>query len=155
MSMPWDAAPPPPPAPAPPPPPLAVLTAEQMQPDTPTPAVVPPPVPAIATNTVTGQRVAVDIGGPLRAAIDQAIAEAVTAHPVLGSAVTAVVRDRERADRTLMQSSLIDVVVAVLAALVTVVSPDSRAVGVLWLAAAVLASRTMIQAALNRMVVTP
>ena len=153
MAMPWDAAPPPPPAPAPTPPPP--LTAEQMQPDTPIPAVVPPPVAATATNTATGQRVAVEIGGPLRAAIDQAITDAVSAHPVLGTAVTAVVRDRERADRTIMQSSLIDVVVAVVAALVTIVSPDSQAVGVLWLAAAVLASRTMLTAAIDRMVVTP
>jgi len=146
MSMPWDTV-------AVPPPPPAALTAEQMQPDTPIPAVVPPPVPAVATNTATGQRVAVEIGGPLRAAIDQAITEAVTAHPVLGTAVTTVVRDRERADRTLMQSSLIDVVVAVVAALVTVVSPDSELVGVLWLAAAVLASRTMLTAAIDRVVV--
>jgi hypothetical protein len=124
-----------------------------MQPDTPIPAVVPAPVPAVATNTATGQRVAVEIGGPLRAAIDQAITEAVSAHPVLGTAVTAVVRDRERADRTLMQSSLIDVVVAIVAALVTVVSPDSELVGVLWLAAAVLASRTMLTAAIDRVVV--
>lgn len=153
MSMPWDAAPPPPPAPTPPPPPPTVLTAEQMQPDTPIPAVVAPPVPAIATNTVTGQRVAVDIGGSLRVAIDQAIAEAVNAHPVLGSAVTTVVRDRERTDRTVMQSSLIDVTVAVVAALVTIVSPDSSASGVLWLTAAVLASRTMLTAAIDRVTV--
>jgi len=127
--------------------------AEQMQPDTPIPAVVPPPVSATATNTATGQQVAVEIGGPLRAAIDAAITDAVSAHPVLGTAVTAVVRDRERADRTLMQSSLIDVVVAIVAALVTIVSPDSPAVGVLWLAAAVLASRTMLTAAIDRVVV--
>jgi hypothetical protein len=130
--MPWDAA--------------------QMQPDTPIPAAVPEPVPAVATNTVTGEQIGVDIAAPLRAAIDQAIKDAVTANPILGRAVKTVVRDSERADRTIMQSSVIDVTVAAVAALFTVIAPDSPTTGVLWLAAAVLASRTMIQAAIHRLV---
>jgi hypothetical protein len=120
--MPWDAA--------------------QMQPD----------IPAVATNTVTGQQVGVDIAGPLRAAIDQAIRDAVAANPILGRAVMTTVRDSERADRTLMQSSVIDVTVAAVAALFTLIAPDSPTTGVLWLAAAVLASRTMVQAAIHRLV---
>jgi hypothetical protein len=119
-----------------------------MQPDTPVPAAIP----AVATNTVTGQQIGVDISGPLRAAIDQAIEDAVTANPVLGRAVKTVVRDSERADWTIMQSSVIDVTVAAMAALFTIISPDSPTTGVLWLAAAVLASRTMIQAAIHRLV---
>ena len=111
-----------------------------------------PDIPAVATNTVTGQQIGVDIAGPLRAAIDQAIKDAVAANPVLGRAVTLVVRDSERADRTIMQSSVIDVTVAAVAALFTVISPDSPTTGVLWLAAAVLASRTMVQAAIHRLV---
>lgn len=117
--------------------------AEQMQPD---------PIPVVATNPATGQQIGVDISGPLRAAIDQAIQEAVTANPVLARAVTTVVRDSERADRTIMQSSVIDVTVAAVAALFTVIAPASPTTGVLWLAAAVLASRTMVQAAVHRLV---
>jgi hypothetical protein len=116
--------------------------AEQMQPD----------IPAVATNTATGQQIGVEIAGPLRAAIDQAIQDAVAANPVLGRAVKTVVRDSERADRTIMQSSVIDVTVAAVAALFTVIAPDSPTTGVLWLAAAVLASRTMVQAAIHRLV---
>jgi hypothetical protein len=116
--------------------------AQQMQPD----------IPAVATNTVTGQQIGVEIAGPLRAAIDQAIQDAVAANPVLGRAVKTVVRDSERADRTIMQSSVIDVTVAAVAALFTVIAPDSPTTGVLWLAAAVLASRTMVQAAIHRLI---
>ena len=130
--MPWDAA--------------------QMQPDTAIPAAAPEPIPVVATNTVTGQQIGVDISGPLRAAIDQAIQDAVTANPILGRAVKTVVRDSERADWTIMQSSMIDVTVAAVAALFTVIAPDSPTTGVLWLAAAVLASRTMVQAAIHRLV---
>jgi hypothetical protein len=126
MSMPWD-----------------TFTAQDMQPDS--------PIPAVATNT-DGVRVGVDIGPPLRTAIDQAIKDAVTEHPVLGRAVKTVVRDSDRADRTLMQSSVLDLTVATVAALFTVISPDSPTTGVLWLTAAVLASRTMVQAAVHRLV---
>ena len=119
-------------------------TAEQMQPDTYTPAV--------ATNTATGVQVAIDIGPQLRAAVQKAVNDAVAAHPIIGASVQKVVVNHERADRTLMQSSLIDLTVAVVAGLVTFVSPESDASGVLWLAAAVLASRTMIQAAIHRLI---
>ena len=130
--MPWDAA--------------------QMQPDSPIPAAAPDPVPVVATNTLTGEQIGVDIAGPLRAAIDQAIKDAVVANPILGRAVKTVVRDSERADLTIMQSSVFDITVAAVAALFTIVSPDSPTTGVLWLAAAVLASRTMVQAAVHRLV---
>ena len=126
--------------------------AEQMQPDTPVPAAAPEPIPVVATNTETGQQIGVDIAGPLRAAIDQAIKDAVAANPVLSRAVKTVVRDSERADLTIMQSSVIDVTVAAVAALFTVIAPDSPTTGVLWLAAAVLALRTMLQAAIHRLV---
>lgn len=130
--MPWDAA--------------------QMQPDSLIPAAAPDPVPVVATNTLTGEQIGVDIAGPLRAAIDQAIKDAVVANPILGRAVKTVVRNSERADLTLMQSSVFDITVAAVAALFTIVSPDSPTTGVLWLAAAVLASRTMVQAAVHRLV---
>jgi hypothetical protein len=123
-----------------------------MQPDTPVPAAAPEPIPVVATNTLTGQQIGVDIAGPLRAAIDQAIKDAVVANPILGRAVKAVVRNSERADLTLMQSSVFDITVAAVAALFTILSPDSPTTGVLWLAAAVLASRTMVQAAVHRLV---
>ena len=126
--------------------------AESMQPDTPVPAAAPEPIPVVATNTLTGQQIGVDIAGPLRAAIDQAIKDAVVANPILGRAVKAVVRNSERADLTLMQSSVFDITVAAVAALFTILSPDSPTTGVLWLAAAVLASRTMVQAAVHRLV---
>ena len=120
------------------------LTAEQMQPDT--------YIPAVATNTATGLQVAVDIGPQLRAAVQKAVDDAVAAHPIIGATVQKVLGNRERADRTLMQSSMIDVTVAVVASLVTFVSPESDASGMLWLAAAVLASRTLIQAAIQRLI---
>jgi hypothetical protein len=126
--------------------------AESMQPDTPVPVAAPEPIPVVATNIVTTQQIGVDIAAPLRTAIDQAITDAVTAHPVLGRAVQTVVRDSERADRTLMQSSMFDITVGAVAALFTVINPDSPTTGVLWLAAAVLASRTMIQAAVHHLV---
>ena len=135
MTMPWDVA----------------VPAETMQPDTPVPAAAPEPIPAVAVNPATGQKIGVDLAPQLQAAISEAITTAVAANPILGTAVTAVVRDRERADRTIMQGSLFDVAVAVLAALFTIVAPDSPVTGVLWLAAAVLASRTLIQGAVYRL----
>lgn len=134
MTMPWDAA----------------MPAETMQPDSPIPAAA-PELPAVAINTATGQAIGVDLAPQLRASIQAALDAAVTAHPILGTAVRTAVRDRERADRTIMQSSLFDVAVAILAALFTLVAPDSPVTGVLWLAAAVLASRTMIQGAVYRL----
>ena len=127
------------------------MPAGTMTPDIPTTG-----IPVVASNTTTGEQVFFDMSEDLRAAVDAAIAARVAGHPAVGAAV-GVVRSRERADRTVMQSSLIDVGVALVAALVTIVSPDSDLVGVLWLAAAVLASRTMLTAAIERMVpeVTP
>lgn len=124
--------------------PWEVMPAEQMQPDP-----MPDPMPVVATNRATGQKIAVDFGPRLHAAIDQAITDAVAAHPVLGPVVR---HHSERADRTIMQSSVIDVTVAAVAAVFTVMAPDSPTTGALWLAAAVLASRTMLQAAVHRLV---
>ena len=127
-------------------------SAEQMQPDSPIPAAAPEPITAVATNTVTGQQIVVDLAPRLSTAIDTAITAAVAAHPVLSTAVKTVVRDRERADRSVMQNSVLDVVVAIVAALFTIVSPQSPVTGVLWIAAAVLASKTLIQLAGARLV---
>lgn len=118
--------------------------AEAMQPDV--------PLTAVATNTTTGLQVGIDIGPQLRAAVQKAVDDAVAAHPIIGATAHKVLGNHERADRTLMQSSLIDLTVALVAGLVTFVSPESDASGVLWLAAAVLASRTMIQAAIHRLI---
>jgi hypothetical protein len=122
-----------------------------MQPDIPTPAALPPPIPAVATNTATGQQVGVDFAPALQAALQAALDDMVAQHPVV-AALSRRRASRGHSDRTVLESSIIDVVVAVVAALVTIVSPDAPAVGVLWLATAVLASRTMIQAALTRFV---
>ena len=129
MTLPWETAGSRPPA-------------ETMQPDI--------PVQAVATNTATGVQVGIDIGPQLRAAVQKAVDDAVAAHPIIGATAQKVLGNRERADRTLMQSSIIDITVAVGAALVTFVSPDSDLSGVLWLAAAVLASRTLLQAAIHK-----
>lgn len=118
--------------------------AEAMQPDV--------PLTAVATNTATGLQVGIDIGPQLRAAVQKAVDDAVAAHPIIGASVQKVAVNHDRADRTLMQSSVFDLTVAVVAGLVTFVSPDSHASGVLWLAAAVLASRTLIQAAIHRVI---
>lgn len=129
----------------------SVSSAEAMTPDTLAPTAAPTPLPAVATNTATGQQVAVDFAPQLQVAVNAAIEAAVAQHP----AIAALYRrraSRGHSDRTIAESSVIDVVVAIVAALVTIVSPDSQAVGVLWLATAVLASRTLIQAALVRFV---
>lgn len=127
----------------------SVSAADAMTPDALAPATAPPPLPAVATNTVTGQRIGVDFAPQLQAAINAAIDAAVAQHPAI-AALSRRMASRGRSDRTVAESSVIDVVVAIVAALVTIVSPDSPAVGTLWLAVAVLASRTMIQAALIR-----
>ena len=138
------------------------FAAQTMQPDVPPP---PPPAPAappapageipvVATNAATGQKVTFDMSDDLRAAVNTAINAHIANHPVIG-AVAVKARGRERADRTLMQQSLIDVAVAVIAGLFTIVSPDSSATGVLWVAAAALASKTLLSAAIDRAGVAP
>jgi len=127
------------------------MPAEDMTPDTLTPAATPAPLPAVATNTATGQKVAVDFAPQLQAAIQAAINEMVAQHPVI-AALSRRRATRDHSDRTVLESSVFDLVVAVVAALVTIISPESQAVGVLWLATAVLASRTLIQGALTRFV---
>ena len=135
MTLPWDTA----------------IPAEDMTPDTPTPAALPAPLPAVATNPVTKQQVAVDFAPQLQAAIQAEINEMVAQHPVV-AALSRRRASRDRPDRTVLESSVLDVMVAIVAALVTIISPDSQAVGVLWLATAVLASRTLIQGALTRFI---
>jgi hypothetical protein len=137
MTLPWDTATPAVPLPA----------AEDMQPDLPIPA-ADPYLPAVAVNPTTGLAIGVDLAPQLQAAIQTAITAAVSAHPILGKTVTTVVRDRERPDRTIMQGSLFDAAVVILAALVTIVSPDSPVGDGLWIAAAALAGRTLIQGAI-------
>jgi hypothetical protein len=96
----------------------------------------------VATNRVTGQQISVDIGAELRKAIQGAIEDEVAQHPVWAAR-----RRADHYDRTLMESSIIDVLVAIVAMVVTIISPDSTITGVLWLAAAALASKTLILAA--------
>ncbi len=131
------------------------LPAEAMTPDTVAPATAiappPPPIPAVATNPATGQRIAVNMAPQLQAALQAALDEMVAQHPVI-AALSRRRASRGHSDRTVAQSSIIDLAVAIVAALVTIISPESQAVGVLWLATAVLASRTLIQAALVRFV---
>lgn len=127
-----------------------VSPAEAMTPDTQTPAAAPPPMPVVATGPA-GQRIGMDIAPQLHAAIQSAIDAAVAQHPVLGVAARRG-QSRDHSGRTVAESSILDLVVAIAAALVTIISPTSPAVGVLWLAAAVLASRTLIQVALTRFV---
>ena len=129
----------------------SVSSAEAMTPDTLAPAIAPAPLPAVATNSVTGQRIAVDLAPQLQAALQAALDEMVAQHPVIAGLARRRA-SRGHSDRTVAQSSIIDLVVALVAGLVTIVSPESQAVGVLWLAAAVLASRTLIQAALVRFI---
>lgn len=106
-------------------------------------------LPVTATNRVTGERVNFDISPMLREAIQSTIDAAVAQNPVMVAAGRAVA-GRERPDRTLMQSSILDVLVAIVAALFTVVSPESPVTGVLWVVAAAMAGKTLIEAALSR-----
>jgi hypothetical protein len=155
--MPWDTATPPPPPPkpvpvAPPPPqptPPPALPAEAMQPDMPPPP-TPAPMPVVATNTATGQRIHLEISEPLEAAIHQRIDAAVAAHPVLGAATKAAVTETTFGDRILMHSSAIDLVVAVVAALSTIVTPGGWFTAAAWVVAGVLAAKTLLHWAVNR-----
>ena len=124
-------------------------TAENMQPDSPIPAVAPDPIPVVATNTATGQRVAVDIAGPLRVAIEKAITDVVSQHPSVGI-VRDVMRDRVFTDRTMLHGASIDLVAATVAALATILNPGSTFAAAAWVVTAVLASKTLIHAAVIR-----
>lgn len=133
MTLPWEAAPPP------------VSTAEAMQPDTPIPAAVPPPsLPVVATNRATGQRIGVELAPQLQVALQGALDEMVAHHPVVARLARSR-PSRGQYDRVLMESSVLDMLVVIAAVLVTVVSPTSSLVGLLWVAAGVLALRTLIQ----------
>ena len=150
MTMPWETATPPPapapPRPQPPPPPPPPLPAQVMTPDIPAPKTVP----AVATNTATGQQIpVVDIGASLQAAINQAISDAVNAHPVLGAATRAAL-GTTFGDRILMHGSAIDFVVAVVAAMSTFVSPNGWFSAAAWVVAGVMAAKTLIHAAVTR-----
>jgi hypothetical protein len=157
MTLPWETAPPPPapkPAPvvAPPPPkptPPPALPAEAMQPDMPPPP-APAPIPVVATNTATGQKLHLEISEPLEAAIQQRIDDAVAAHPVLGAATKAAITETTFGDRILMHGSAIDLTVAVVAALSTIVSPNNWFTAAAWVVAGVLAAKTLLHWAVNR-----
>lgn len=133
MTLPWEACPPPP--------------AEAMAHDLTAP---PLGVPGTAVNTATGQRVAVDIGAPLQAAIEQALNDAVAAHPVLGAATKAALTETTFGDRILMHGSAIDVAVAVVAATSTFVSPNGWFAAAAWVVAGVMAAKTLIHWAVSR-----
>lgn len=138
MTLPWEAAS----IPAPTAPPA--IPAESMTPDPPA-----PPLTAVATDRVTGNKV--DISPALREAIQQSVDAMVAQHPLAG-AVTRSVASRDFSDRSLMRGSALDASVAIVASVSTIISPDSRFTAVAWLVAAVLASKTLISAALNRVI---
>lgn len=112
-------------------------TAEQMQPDS--------PIPAVATNYETGQQVRVDIGPPLKAAIQQAINDAVGQHPVAEAVARKILQERPLREVVLLHGAAIDITVAIVAALSTIVSPTSTFTAAAWVVAAVLAVKTLIQ----------
>ena len=155
MTLPWETAPPPAPKPAPvvaPPPkptPPPALPAEAMQPDMPPPP-APAPIPVVATNTATGQKLHLEISETLEATIQQRIDDAVAAHPVLGAATKAAITETTFGDRILMHGSAIDLVVAVVAALSTIVSPNNWFTAAAWVVAGVLAAKTLLHWAVNR-----
>jgi hypothetical protein len=129
MTLPWEASP-----------------ADTMAHDIP----APPGVPVTAVNTATGQRVPVDIGAPLQEAIQQALNDAVAAHPVLGAATKAALTETTLGDRILMHGSAIDLTVAVVAATSTFVSPGGWFAAAAWVVAGVMAAKTLIHWAVSR-----
>jgi hypothetical protein len=106
-------------------------------------------VPVVAVSP-TGQRVPVDIGAPLQAAINDAITNAVAQHPVLGAAAKAAITETTFGDRILMHGSAIDFTVAVVAAMSTFVSPNGWFAAAAWVVAGVMAAKTLIHAAVTR-----
>lgn len=129
MTLPWEAVPPSP--------------ADALTPDI-------PGVPVTAVNTATGQRIPVDIGSPLQEAIQQALNDAVAAHPVLGAATKAALTETTFGDRILMHGSAIDLTVAVVAATSTFVSPNGWFAAAAWVVAGVMAAKTLIHWAVSR-----
>jgi hypothetical protein len=107
------------------------------------------PVPVVAVSP-TGQRVPVDIGAPLQEAIQQALNDAVAAHPVLGAATKAALTETTFGDRILMHGSAIDLTVAVVAATSTFVSPGGWFAAAAWVVAGVMAAKTLIHWAVSR-----
>lgn len=118
---------------------------------------VPPPVPVVARNPVTGEQVRVDVGKDLREAIKQAINSTVMENrPTLAHVASTVQPRFEGAfrggfftDRTLLHGAVIDLAVAVLAALATYVSPESGFSKGAWLVVGALAAKTVMQAGLS------
>ena len=132
--MPWDPSP-----------------AQEMQPDTPPPATPAEPIPVVATSA-DGVRVGVDIGPPLKAAIETAINDVVSAHPTIG-VVRQVMLDRVFTDRALLHGASIDFAAASVATLATIVNPDSRFTAVAWVITACLAAKTLVHAGVIRAMV--
>lgn len=100
-------------------------------------------VPVVARNPATGEQVRVDISHDLREAIRAAIRDTVSdgrdAPPpnLLG----------EFTDRTLLHGAAIDGAFGAAAVLCTLASPNSTLTKVLWVVTAVLAAKTLLQAA--------
>ena len=128
--MPWD-SPQPSGVPLP-----ASMPAESMSPD----------IAVVATNATTGQRV--DVSPALREAIQTSVNDLVATHPVVVKAARAVA-GRDFSDRTMMGGSVIDITVATVAALSTIISPNSTFTTAAWAVAAVLAAKTLITAVVN------
>lgn len=109
-------------------------------------------VPVVARNPETGEAVRVDVSEDLRAAIRAAITDSVMeSRPELvgvAKAHPSLVRvAQEFAERTLLHGAGIDVAFAVAAVLATVTGPDSTLTKVLWVITAILAAKTLLQAA--------
>jgi hypothetical protein len=134
MSLPWESGPPPTPAP----PPAST-------------------VPVVARNPETGEQVRVDVSEDLREAIKSAINDTVFENrPTLARVAVKAKPHLEGAwrggfftDRTLLQGAAIDICVFLVAAVSTYVSPDSGFSKGAWVAAAVLAAKTVIQAGVS------
>jgi predicted anti-sigma-YlaC factor YlaD len=113
--------------------------AQQMQPD-----IV---VPVVARNPKTGQEVRVDVSENLRQAIKAAINDT-----VMGTK-TELEAEHPKAGRlaeVMLQGSAIDLAVAAVAVVATIIWPTSAVTGVLWIVTAALAAKTVTMAAIDK-----
>lgn len=106
----------------------------------------PPPVPVSARNPVTGERVRVDVSEDLRQAIKAAINGTVMENrPALAQAAKAHPQAVAFIERTMMHGAGIDLVVASVAAIATIIWPHSWFTSAAWVVTGVLACKTLVQ----------
>lgn len=121
--------------------------------DRPTEPAPPATVPVVARNPATGEQVRIEVSETLRTLIRDSIRDSMSDKPVLAAGTRTLagkVFDGDWVtDRTLLHGAAIDLVVAVVAVVATILSPHSAFTAGVWVAAGILAAKTVAQAAIS------